>query len=155
MAVTPNRRGEKSRAVVLDAAERVMAAEGFEAATIARVVEESGAPLSSVYHYFGSTDGALLAVMERGVERFFADLPEPDRRTGRPADHLRMIFTTAVLALERHPTFSAFWSPSPSSLPTPTPARSMPSSGECGRSRSVGCAHRSPSRSRTTRRPGR
>jgi AcrR family transcriptional regulator len=90
---------------VLDAAERVMAADGFEAATIARVVEESGVPLSSVYHYFGSKDGVLLAVMERGAERFFADLPDLDRRAGRPADHLRRMVMTAVQALERHPDF--------------------------------------------------
>ena len=104
-AVTPNRRGVKSRALVLDAAERVMAADGFEAATIARVVEEAGVPLSSVYHYFGSKDGVLLAVMERGAERFFADLPDPDRRVGRPADHLRGVVVTVVQALERHPDF--------------------------------------------------
>jgi len=36
--VTPNRRGMKSRELVLDAAERVMAEHGFEAATLARVV---------------------------------------------------------------------------------------------------------------------
>ena len=60
-AVTPNRRGVKSRTLVLDAAERVMAADGFEAATIARIVEEAGVPLSSVYHYYGSKDGVLLA----------------------------------------------------------------------------------------------
>ena len=83
--VTPNRRGLKSRELVLDAAERVMAEHGFEAATLARVVEESGVPMSSVYHYYGSKDGILLAVMERGAERFFADLPEPDRRSGRPS----------------------------------------------------------------------
>jgi AcrR family transcriptional regulator len=35
--VTPNRRGMKSRELVLDAAERVMAEHGFEAATLARV----------------------------------------------------------------------------------------------------------------------
>ena len=40
--VTPNRRGLKSRELVLDAAERVMAADGFEAATVARVVGEAG-----------------------------------------------------------------------------------------------------------------
>ena len=39
---------------MLDAAERVMAEHGFEAATLARVVEEAGIPMSSVYHYFGS-----------------------------------------------------------------------------------------------------
>jgi AcrR family transcriptional regulator len=104
-AVTPNRRGVRSRALVLDAAERVMAADGFEAATIARVVEEAGVPLSSVYHYYGSKDGVLLAVMERGAERFFTDLPDPDRRVGRPADHLGRVVVTAVRALERHPDF--------------------------------------------------
>ena len=36
--VTPNRRGVKSRELVLDAAERVMAKHGFEAATFAGVV---------------------------------------------------------------------------------------------------------------------
>jgi AcrR family transcriptional regulator len=104
-AVTPNRRGVKSRELVLDAAERVMAADGFEAATIARVVEESGVPLSSVYHYYGSKDGVVLAVMERGAERFFADLPDLERRAERPVDHLRRVVETAAQALERHPNF--------------------------------------------------
>ena len=65
-----------------------MAEDGFDATTLARVVAESGIPESSVYHYYGSKDGILLAVMERGAERFFADLPDPDRRTGRAAEHL-------------------------------------------------------------------
>ena len=41
--------------------------------------------MSSVYHYFGSKDGILLAVMERGADRFFADLPDLTRQPGRPA----------------------------------------------------------------------
>jgi AcrR family transcriptional regulator len=103
--VTPNRRGVKSRELVLDAAERVMAEQGFEAATLARVVEEAGIPMSSVYHYYGSKDGILLAVMERGAERFFAELAEPDRRVGRPAEHLARVVSTAVRTLEDHPNF--------------------------------------------------
>jgi AcrR family transcriptional regulator len=103
--VTPNRRGMRSRELVLDAAERVMSEDGFEAATLARVVQEAGVPMSSVYHYYGSKDGILLAVMERGAERFFADLPEPDQRLGDGAEHLRAVFATAVDALERHPSF--------------------------------------------------
>ncbi len=103
--VTPNRRGMKSRELVLDAAERVMAEHGFEAATLARVVEEAGIPLSSVYHYYGSKDGILLAVMERGAERFFDDLPIPNRRLGRPAEHLAAVLSTAARTLERHPNF--------------------------------------------------
>ncbi len=104
-AVTPNRRGMKSRELVLDSAERVMATDGFEAATLARVVAESGIPMSSVYHYFGSKDGILLAVMERGAEQFFADVPDPDRRVGPAAEHLRQIVATAITTLERHPNF--------------------------------------------------
>src|SRR5208282_3648796 len=94
--VTPNRRGVRSRELVLDAAERVMAAHGFEAATLARVVTEAGIPMSSVYHYFGSKDGILLAVMERGADRFFADLPDLSRRPGRPAQHLARVVSAAA-----------------------------------------------------------
>jgi AcrR family transcriptional regulator len=106
--VTPNRRGVKSRELVLDAAERVMAEHGFEAATLARVVTEAGIPMSSVYHYFGSKDGILLAVMERGAERFFADLPDLDRRWGNPAraqEYLARAVSAATQALGRHPDF--------------------------------------------------
>jgi len=103
--VTPNRRGMRSRELVLDAAERVMAEHGFEAATLARVVEEAGIPMSSVYHYFGSKERILLAVMERGAGRFFADLPDLDRRAGRPAQHLARIVSATVRTLERHPDF--------------------------------------------------
>ena len=103
--VIPNRRGMKSRELVLDAAERVMAEHGFEAATLARVVAEAGIPMSSVYHYFGSKDGILLAVMERGADRFFADLPDLTRRPGRPAQHLARVVSAAVGTLQRHPDF--------------------------------------------------
>jgi AcrR family transcriptional regulator len=103
--VKPNRRGVRSRERVLDAAERIMASRGFEAATLARVVEEAGIPMSSVYHYFGSKDGILLAVMERGADRFFADLPEISRRPGRPAQHLARVVSATTGTLERHPNF--------------------------------------------------
>jgi AcrR family transcriptional regulator len=95
----------RSRELVLDAAERLMAEDGFEAATVARVVEEAGIPLSSVYHYYGSKDGILLAVMERGAERFFADPPDWKRRTGRPAEHLTTVLSSVAQTLERHPDF--------------------------------------------------
>lgn len=61
--------------------------------------------MSSVYHYYGSKDGILLAVMERGAERFFDDLPIPNRRLGRPSTHLATVLSTAAQTLERHPNF--------------------------------------------------
>ena len=92
--VIPNRRGERSREAVLDAAERVMAERGYEAATVASLVEEAGVPASSIYHYFGSKEGVLLAVMERGAERFFEALPDVGRRAGSQAEHLRALVAT-------------------------------------------------------------
>ena len=103
--VTPNRRGERSRELVLDAAERLMAAKGYDAATVAALVEEAGIPASSVYHYFGSKEGVLLAVMERGAERFFEALPIPDRRQGSQSEHLAGLVEVVAETLDDKPDF--------------------------------------------------
>jgi len=103
--VTPNRRGARSREAVLDAAERLMAGHGYEAATVAALVEEAGVPASSIYHYFGSKQGVLLAVMERGAERFFDALPDLNRRLGSQAQHLQAVVRTIAETLERNPDF--------------------------------------------------
>jgi AcrR family transcriptional regulator len=103
--VTPNRRGTRSREAVLDAAEHLMAEQGYEAATVAALVEEAGVPASSVYHYFGSKEGVLLAVMERGAQRYLEAVPEFDRRIGSRREHLQVVVQTAASLLERHPDF--------------------------------------------------
>jgi AcrR family transcriptional regulator len=103
--VTPNRRGARSRELVLDAAERLMAEKGYGAATVAALVEEAGIPPSSVYHYFDSKEGVLLAVMERGAERFFAMLPDFDTRVGSQTDRLQALVEAVAATLERNPDF--------------------------------------------------
>jgi AcrR family transcriptional regulator len=101
----PNRRGARSRELVLDAAERVMAAEGYDAASLATIVEESQIPISSVYHYFGSKDGVLLAVMERGAARFFERVRDQDELAGDPLAHLTGLVQAVCAALEQEPDF--------------------------------------------------
>ena len=101
----PNRRGARSRELVLDAAERIMATEGYDAAALSRIVEESEIPVSSVYHYFGSKEGVLLAVMERGAERFFALVPEPTELIEDPITHLSRLVETVCEALEQESDF--------------------------------------------------
>ena len=103
--VTPNRRGARSREAVLDAAERLIAEQGYEAASVSALVESAGVPASSIYHYFSSKEGVLLAVMERGADRFFAELPMPERRLGSQAEHLRLVLGTVSATLERNPDF--------------------------------------------------
>jgi AcrR family transcriptional regulator len=101
--VRPNRRGVRSRELVLDAAERLMAKHGYDAATVAALKEEAGIPMSSIYHYFGSKDGVLLAVMERGAGRFFGELPVLTIRLRRPVEHLRAAVEGFAAALDRNP----------------------------------------------------
>jgi AcrR family transcriptional regulator len=103
--VRPNRRGVRSRELVLDAAERLMSEHGYEAATVAALKQVAGIPMSSIYHYFGSKDGVLLAVMERGSRRFFADLPPLTTRSRRPVDHLRVTVEAFAGAFDRNPDF--------------------------------------------------
>ena len=103
--VKPNRRGTRSREAVLDAAERVMAERGYEAATVSALVEESGIPASSIYHFFSSKEGVLLGVMERGAERFFEALPDFDRRRGSQLEHLRGVVEVVAATLEHNPDF--------------------------------------------------
>lgn len=104
-AVTPNRRGVRSRELVLDAAERLMAEHGYEAATVAALKDKAGIPMSSIYHYFGSKDGVLLAVMERGAERFFGQVPALTTRPRRPVEHLRVTVQSYAGAVDRNPDF--------------------------------------------------
>jgi AcrR family transcriptional regulator len=103
--VIPNRRGTRSREAVLDAAERLMAVQGYEAATVAALVDDAGIPASSIYHYFGSKEGVLLAVMERGAERFFEALPNLDQRHGSQTQRLRALVEAVAATLERNPNF--------------------------------------------------
>jgi AcrR family transcriptional regulator len=104
-SVVPNRLGLRSRDAVLDAAERLIAEHGYGSTTIAMLVAESGLPRSSIYHYFGSKEGALLAAMERGAQRFLDALPPVDQRMGTAREHLAAFVDIVAATLERQPDF--------------------------------------------------
>lgn len=111
------RQGEDSRDVILDATERLMSTQGYAATSISHIRRETGLPASSIYWHFGSKEGVLAAVMERGAERYFAQIPRnsPDIETRRAAvaklmvanpDFFRLMY---MLSLERsdHPAVAA------------------------------------------------
>ena len=68
---TGNRRGQRSREEILDAASRVMAARGYAGTPISVLTAETGLPKSAIYHHFHSKGGLLSAVMARGAHAFF------------------------------------------------------------------------------------
>jgi len=67
--------GEQSRELILDATERLMSSRGYAATSISDIRKGCGLPPSSIYWHFGSKEGVLAAVMERGADRFFAAIP--------------------------------------------------------------------------------
>jgi AcrR family transcriptional regulator len=99
--------GAASREAILDAAEAQMAAHGFAGASISRIEKASGLPASSIYWHFGSKDGVLLAVMQRGAERFFASLPHAaDFGSGTPLERVDAALAAAAALLEEQPQFA-------------------------------------------------
>jgi AcrR family transcriptional regulator len=89
--------GEQSRELILDATEQLMSTRGFAATSISDIRRACGLPASSIYWHFGSKEGVLAAVMERGAQRFFSAIPVE-------ADVERQLAVLADLQAQ-HPTF--------------------------------------------------
>src|SRR4029079_16752439 len=65
---TPTRRWARTDATqqrILDAATLVFSKRGFTAATMADIVDHSGASIGSIYHHFGGKKELFLAIFER------------------------------------------------------------------------------------------
>ena len=66
--------GARTRERVLEAAAKLIAANGYAATSIAKISKESGANPASIYWAFGSKEGLFAAVMERAAGSFFEAL---------------------------------------------------------------------------------
>jgi AcrR family transcriptional regulator len=89
--------GEQSREVILDTTERLMSTRGYAATSISDIRKACGLPPSSIYWHFGSKEGVLAAVMERGADRFFAAIPASE-----DADEQLAVLSTLQ---SQHPEF--------------------------------------------------
>lgn len=101
----PNKRGTRSRELVLDTAERLMAQHGYEGVSVSQIVAEASIPLSSIYHYFGSKDGVLLGVMERGARRFFESMPDMTDASETSEARMRAMLEVLITELDGQPDF--------------------------------------------------
>ncbi len=64
------RRRARTRAAILDSAERAFSEGSFRATRIEDVAEEADVSVGSIYLHFGNKDGLYLALVERAVELF-------------------------------------------------------------------------------------
>ncbi|MFF5499473.1 TetR/AcrR family transcriptional regulator [Streptomyces aquilus] len=85
-----------TRNQIIDAAECLFGSKGYGSVSINQICEESGFPVGSVYHHFGSKAGVLRAVLERGSTEFFANLPKVDDSVGSPEERLAVYYERAA-----------------------------------------------------------
>lgn len=112
MALAARRIGAESsatRALILEAAERLIREEGYGAVSTRRVATEAGLKPSLVHYYFPATDDLWLALFRRGAEHSDAMLdealaaPDPLRALWEFfADTSRTGITLEFMALANH-----------------------------------------------------
>lgn len=103
-----NRRGQRSRQEILDAASRVMAARGYAGTSMSVLARESGLPKSAFYHHFQSKAGLLSEVMARGAHEFFAAMQESQADPpagGTPRERLTWYMRKTGEVLVQHQDF--------------------------------------------------
>lgn len=79
-----------ARARLIEAAARVLAERGYEAATVKEIARAAGVNQGLVHYYFGSKDALLLAVVREASDRYAEEMRglragTPGQRLGRAA----------------------------------------------------------------------
>src|SRR3954464_4432360 len=82
---------EDKRRVILDAAVRVFAAQGYEASRVGDVAKEAGVAYGLVYHYFESKDAVLEAVFHEAWGRLLAAISEVEGSKQPAPEQLRLV----------------------------------------------------------------
>lgn len=74
----PRKRGDDTRARIIDETVRCITEEGFGAATAKHVAERAGVTWGVIQYHFGDRNGLLMAVVDDGVARLLASLSAVD-----------------------------------------------------------------------------
>ncbi|MBU4611996.1 TetR/AcrR family transcriptional regulator [Achromobacter sp. GG226] len=86
------RKGEATRAAILDTALRLASATGIEALTIGTLAEEAGMSKSGVFAHFGSREELQVAVVHEYHRRFQRDVFDPVMALPRGLPRLKGLF---------------------------------------------------------------
>jgi AcrR family transcriptional regulator len=90
---------------ILAAARRVIAAHGFQGATIDRVAEEARIAKGTVYLYFGNKDDLLQAAMEEGIIAFVEQIRAEVEGVTNPLEKLRRLITVQLDIMDANRDF--------------------------------------------------
>jgi TetR/AcrR family transcriptional regulator, fatty acid metabolism regulator protein len=93
--------GAEKRRIILDAAVRVFARQGFHSARVSDIANEAGVAYGLVYHYFGSKDEVLDTLFLERWNVLLQAIGEVDRSAAEPRDKLLQI-TGFIVDSYRH-----------------------------------------------------
>lgn len=83
---TRTRNAERTKRLVLDAAERLFAERGFVGTSMRDIADASGVSQPLIQYHFEHKDGLYAAALRRAVEAYAARFPEAAHVTDQPVD---------------------------------------------------------------------
>jgi AcrR family transcriptional regulator len=85
-----------TRNSILDAGEKVFAMYGFDKASVDDIAKAAKTAKGTLYYHFGSKDDILLALVERGIEKFSSVLSKKTAEGKDPAEKIDILIAAQL-----------------------------------------------------------
>jgi TetR/AcrR family transcriptional regulator, regulator of cefoperazone and chloramphenicol sensitivity len=104
----PRKRGDDTRARIIDETVRCVVEEGFEAATAKHVAERAGVTWGVIQYHFGDRNGLLMAVVDEGVARLVESLAAAEVGERPLRERIEIVVDTAFRCYSSPTSLAAF-----------------------------------------------
>lgn len=104
----PRKRGDDTRAKIIDETVRCIAEEGFGAATAKHVAERAGVTWGVIQYHFGDRNGLLMAVVDDGVAKLIESLSSADVGELPLRERIEVVVDTAWACYSSPTSLAAF-----------------------------------------------
>ncbi|GAA2775450.1 TetR/AcrR family transcriptional regulator [Mycolicibacterium pallens] len=104
----PRKRGDDTRALIIDETVRCVVEEGFQAATAKHVAERAGVTWGVIQYHFGDRNGLLMAVVDEGVAGLLKSLGEADVADLGLRERIEVVVETAFRCYSSPTSLAAF-----------------------------------------------
>jgi AcrR family transcriptional regulator len=105
---SPRKRGDDTRAKIIDETVRCIQEEGFAAATAKHVAERAGVTWGVIQYHFGDRNGLLMAVVDDGVARLLESLSSADVSELPMRERVEVVVDTAWSCYSSPTSMAAF-----------------------------------------------
>jgi TetR/AcrR family transcriptional regulator, regulator of cefoperazone and chloramphenicol sensitivity len=104
----PRKRGDDTRAKIIDETVRCIVEEGYGAATAKHVAERAGVTWGVIQYHFGDRNGLLMAVVDDGVARLLESLSSAEVAELPMRERIEVVVDTAWSCYSSPTSMAAF-----------------------------------------------